>query len=106
MNKISPILWTSIVLIVLLPTAAGRLIIDLAGGVLILLILTPLILGGALWIGLKLIQSKITTCTNCGANLLNNTKICPICGLNNLSDEEELTNNIPASSATIDITPK
>ena len=57
--KNSNLLWLFIVLLILLPTTFGRLIIDIAGGLLIFLILTPILIGGAGWIGWKIIQSKI-----------------------------------------------
>ena len=107
MNRISPLIWISIVLIVLLPTAAGRFIVDIAGGLLILFILAPIFLGIAGWIGWKLIQSKMTKCENCGASFINNTNQCPFCGSSILSPKEQNQKSInePASSATIDIKP-
>ena len=107
MGRISPLLFFALVLIFLLPTAAGRLILDLAGGLLVIFILTPFILGGAGWIGWKIIQSRIKKCESCGTSFFN-SKECPVCGSSTFSDQENNQNkeNIPASSATVDITPK
>ena len=110
MNKPSPLLWFALFLILLLPTAAGRLLLDLAGGLMLLLFTLPLILGGLGWIGWRILQSRMITCEVCGATSLNNSPSCPLCGSpkvhkTNSSDSNSETNgSIPASSATIDIT--
>ena len=59
MNRPPAVLWIGVVLLLLLPTAAGRLLLDLAGGVLLALLVLPLILSGLGWIGWKLLQSRI-----------------------------------------------
>ncbi len=105
MNRGSTLLWLLIVILLLIPTAAGRFLLDIAGGLLIILFLLPILLAGAGWIGWKLIQSKLTNCSNCGASFPNNLAQCPICGSEIILDSssENINNNIPASSATIDI---
>ena len=50
MNRSPAVLWIGVVLLLLLPTAAGRLLLDLAGGVLLALMALPLILSGLGWI--------------------------------------------------------
>ena len=102
MNKPSSLIWVVFILVVILPTPAGKLIIDLAGGIFIVFTITPLILGGIGWFAWKRIQSKIQTCEACGSTFLNSQMICPICGtpVNNTTD---ILENIPASAATIDI---
>ena len=105
MNKPSSLIWMALFLIVILPTPAGRFIIDLAGGIFIFLALLPIILGGIGWLAWKLIKSKVKTCDACGSSFLNNQVICPICG-GNFTSAEKSFENIPASSATIDIKPE
>ena len=102
MNKPSSLIWMVFIFLVILPTPAGKLIIDLAGGVFLLITILPLILGGVGWFVWKRIQGRVTTCEACGSVFLNTQMICPICGTtrNNPNDTQ---NNIPASSATIDI---
>ena len=56
MNRPPAVLWIGVVLLLLLPTAAGRLLLDLAGGVLLALLALPLILSGLGWIGWKLLS--------------------------------------------------
>ena len=102
MNKPSSLIWMVLILLLILPTPAGKFIIDLASGVFIFVTLIPLILVGIVWFSWKRIQSKITSCDACGSSFLSNQIICPICG-NNLNTNNEIPENIPASAATIDI---
>tara|TARA_B100001250_G_C19098499_1_gene485863 strand:+ start:112 stop:438 length:327 start_codon:yes stop_codon:yes gene_type:complete len=105
MNKPSSLIWMALFFIIILPTSAGRFIIDLAGGIFILLALLPIILGGIGWLTWKIIKSKVKTCDTCGTNFFNDQEKCPICGANFKSAEKSF-DNIPASSATIDIKPE
>ncbi len=105
MNKPSSLIWMVLVLLLVFPSPAGKFLIDLAGGILLIITVIPLILGGVGFIAWKRIQSKLQTCEACGSRFLNNQIICPICGttINNQKDSLE---NIPASAATIDIKPE
>ena len=102
MNKPSSFIWMVFILLIIWPTPAGKFIIDLAGGIFLIITLIPLILGGIGWFTWKRIQSKLQTCEACGTTFLNSQIICPICGetINNNTDIQE---HIPASAATIDI---
>lgn len=51
MPRSSSLLWIGLLLLILLPTAAGRVLLDVAGGLLLVLLALPLILGGAGWLG-------------------------------------------------------
>ena len=102
MNKPSSLIWMVFILLLIFPTPAGKFIVDLAGGIFLLITLIPLILGGIGWITWKRIQSKLETCEACGSNFLNNQMICPICGAKTRNIKNNLE-NIPASAATIDI---
>ena len=102
MNKPYSLIWMAIILILILPSPAGKFIIDLAGGIFLIITLIPLILGGAGWIAWKRIQSKMQTCEVCGSNFLNTQTICPICGTT-IKNTKDVLENIPASAATIDI---
>ena len=112
MTRNSPLLWFALILLFLLPTAAGRFLLDIAGGLMLVLLTLPILLAGAGWIGWKVLQSRMTTCQVCGLSVLSNTIQCPACG-SNLSNNQsqgdsssQANNSIPASSATIDITAK
>ncbi len=98
------LLWLALILIFLLPSTAGRFLLDLAGGLTIIFLTLPLILAGAGWIGWRWIKSQMVTCEVCGINIFAGSMQCPSCGAD-LS--KSLTDNsVPASSATIDITAK
>ena len=102
MNKPSSLIWMVFILLLILPTPAGKFIIDLVGGIFLIFTIIPLILGGIGWFAWKRIQSKVQTCEACGSSFLNSQESCPICGKPIQSTKENL-DNIPASAATIDI---
>ena len=102
MNKPSSLIWMVFILLLILPTPAGKLLLDLAGGIFLIFTLIPLIIGGVGWFTWKRIQSQLQTCEACGSSFLNNQLICPICGTNT-KDQKDTMENIPASAATIDI---
>ena len=108
MNRPPALLWIAVVLLLLVPTAAGRLLLDLAGGLLIALLALPLILSGLGWIGWKLLQSRMVTCTACGATGLKGTGICAVCGTPYANAGDNIGTSAaapstPASDLTIDV---
>ena len=106
MSKTNQFLWMILILIILLPSTLGRLLIDLAGGLFFLLLLTPIILGGLGWLGWKIIQSRVMQCNACGFTSLNNAMQCPICGseMSRISKAESTrSETMQAKDATIDI---
>ena len=102
MNKPSSLLWVVFIFLLILPTPVGKFILDLAGGIFIVIATIPIILGGAGWIAWKRIQSKVKTCQACGTSFFNDQITCPICG-QVMQDNKDNLENIPASNATIDI---
>ena len=102
MSKPSSLIWMVFILLLILPTPAGKLIIDLAGGIFVILTIIPLLLGVIGWITWKRIESKLHTCEACGSRFLNTQIICPICGSTKTNIKDNIE-NIPASAATIDI---
>ena len=102
MNKPSSLIWMVFIFLVILPTPAGKFIVDLAGGIFLIITIIPSILGGVGWFAWKRIQSKVQTCEACGSSFLNSQITCPICGSNPKKPKDYL-DNIPASAATIDI---
>ena len=107
MNRPPALLWIAIVLLLLVPTAAGRLLLDLACGVLLTLLALPLILSGLGWIGWKLLQSRMVSCNACGATGLKGTGVCAVCGTPYTSAGANAaaaaTPSTPASDLTIDV---
>ena len=102
MNKPSLLIWMVFILLFIVPTPAGKFLIDLAGGIFIIITIIPLILGGVGWLAWKTIKSNVQTCEACGSSFLNSQTICPICGAN-IKDPKDNLENIPASAVTIDI---
>ena len=87
MGRVSPLIWL-LAFLLLLPTAAGRAVMDVLGG-------------------LALMQ----VCPACGAATLQRSPTCPVCGTampvsNGSGDGAGSVDAVstPASSATIDIT--
>ena len=102
MNKPSSLIWMVFILLIILPIPAGKFFIDLAGGIFLIITIIPLIIGGIGWFAWKIIQSKVQTCEACGSTFLNSQMICPVCGTTIIQNTDKL-DNIPASTATIDI---
>jgi hypothetical protein len=77
-----PILWPWILLALLLllaPGPAGRFLLDLLGGLTLLLLLLPLLFGVAGFVGWQLLRRRLRTCAVCGFTSLG-TDACPACG--------------------------
>ena len=71
--------WLVLALLLLAPGPAGRLVLDVVGGLSLLVILLPLLLGGGAWIAWPVIQRRLRTCPACGFRSLG-TAVCPACG--------------------------
>ena len=102
MNKPSSLLWMVLIILIILPTPAGKIIINLAGGIFLIITVIPLILGGIGWFTWKRIQSNVQACEACGSTILNSQISCPICGAT-IKNTGDMLKDIPASGATIDI---
>ena len=105
MKNGSAVIWI-ILILVLLPTSLGRLFIDLAGGLIFLGIILTLLISGIAWFGLRSLKSKMKSCEVCGTTYFLEAENCPICGSRNTFESSKIDNNIPASSATIDVEAK
>ena len=110
MARPSPLIWLALLLILLLPTAAGRILLDLAGGLMLVALVLPFLLAGFGWLGWRVLQSRMVTCQACGLRTFGSSGQCPVCGAG-LADTSELGDfkddggiSTPASAATIDIT--
>ncbi len=110
MGRTSPLIWLALVLIFLVPTAAGRLVLDLAGGLMIVFLALPLLLTGLGWLGWRILQSRMITCKKCGmSSFKDSSGLCPLCGAGLSEDFEQQgftsfsKNSPPASAATIDV---
>jgi hypothetical protein len=80
MQRPTPWLWILLlVLLVLAPVPAGRFLLDLLGGITLLLILLPVFFGVAGFVVWQLLRRRLHTCAVCGFTSLDMT-ICPACG--------------------------
>ena len=67
------------VVLVLAPGPAGRFLLDLLGGVTLLLLLLPLMFGAAGLVAWQVLRRRLRTCAVCGFTSLG-TDVCPACG--------------------------
>lgn len=80
MNRSLPWFWIVLAgVLLLLPGPAGRLLLDLVGGLTLTLLLLPLLAGGAALIGWQVLRSRLRTCEVCGVASLA-ADACPACG--------------------------
>lgn len=74
--------WVWVVLaaiLLLLPGTAGRLLLDVLGGVTLLLLVLPLLAAGAGFLAWQAFRPRFITCEACGATSFG-SDICPACG--------------------------
>jgi hypothetical protein len=77
-----PIPWLWIVLgglLLLAPGAIGHLLLDLAEGLTFLLLVLPLVVGGAGLIAWQVLKRRLHTCASCGVTSFA-SEVCPACG--------------------------
>lgn len=80
MGRSIPWFWLLLAaLLLLLPGPAGRLLLDLLGGLTLTLLLLPVLAGVAGWIGWQVLRSRLRTCGACGVASFS-TEVCPACG--------------------------
>ncbi len=80
MERRIPWLWIGVAAALLLvPTSAGRLLLDVIGGLTLTLLLLPLLAGGVALIGWQIVRRRLRTCPSCGFASLG-TDVCPACG--------------------------
>ncbi len=72
--------WILLALLLLLaPGPAGRFLLDLLGGLTLLLLLLPVLFGVAGFVGWQLLRRRLRTCPACGFTSLGSDG-CPACG--------------------------
>lgn len=99
MERRVPWLWIGVAAALLLvPTSAGRLLLDVIGGLTLTLLLLPLLAGGVALIGWQLVRRRLRTCPSCGFTSLG-TDVCPACGtLFNSAEAQGSSPNDPPGS--------
>lgn len=97
-----PLPWFWIVLAVLLllaPIPAGRVLLDVLGGITLTLLLLPLLLGVAGFVAWQVLQRRLRTCEVCGFASMEREQ-CPACGTPFSGGTDSST---PLSSTPLDI---
>lgn len=80
MERRIPWIWILLgALLLLAPGPAGRLILDLLGGLTLVIVLLPFVLAGGGWLAWRILSSRVRTCPTCGLTTLS-VKECPACG--------------------------
>jgi hypothetical protein len=104
MNRSLPWGWILLAgLLLLIPGPAGRLLLDILGGLTLTLLLLPLFLGAAALIGWRLLSRRLVTCSACGAPSIGMSQ-CPSCGASmSASGASNVDGDVDASSATITV---
>lgn len=109
MQRPFPWLWILLLAVLLLaPSPAGRLLLDLLGGITLTLLLLPLLVAGVGLVAWKVLQGRLRTCPACGLSSLG-TEVCPACGTafnGARSDARPSVDSIDASDVTIDVVAK
>jgi len=87
----------------LIPGPAGRLLLELLGGLTLTLLLLPLLVGAAALIGWRLLTRRLVTCPACGAPSIGMIQ-CPSCGAPmSVAGASDIDGDVDASSATITV---
>ncbi len=108
MQRPIPWLWILLALVLLLaPGPAGRFLLDLLGGLTLLVLLLPLLFGAVGVVGWQLLRRRLRTCSACGFTSVGSA-VCPACGTPFAPSPSTSSGNppsveIPASQATIDV---
>lgn len=81
-------------------------LINLTSGIILATLFIPVILTIFGWLGWKILRSRMNTCKVCGTTYSSEFIQCPLCGSTKITGEslnKPNQPNIPASSATIDV---
>ena len=106
MPKYNYFVWFVLLLLILFPTVGGKILFNIAGSFILVIVTIPILLSGIGWITWRLLRNKIYNCTNCGAINFGNGQSCSVCG-SSIGDQNrnktDINDSIPASEVTIDI---
>jgi hypothetical protein len=107
MQRRLPWFWIVVAgLLLLAPTPAGRLLLDVLGGITLTLLLLPLLLGFAGLVVWQLVQRRMRTCQVCGFTSMG-LEQCPACGAlftdEQAADGQTTSLEIDPRDVTIDV---
>ncbi|MFN4866771.1 MAG: hypothetical protein ACK5GZ_10700 [Cyanobium sp.] len=105
MSRPLPWFWIALAALLLLaPSPAGRVLLDLIGGLTLTLLLLPLVLGAAGFVAWQVLPRRARTCAVCGFRAIA-LDHCPACGApyRGFPDAGSASADLDASTATIDV---
>jgi len=75
-----PWFWVGLAgLLLLAPGPASRFLLDVVGGLTLLVLFLPLVLAGGGWLAWRLLRSRVRICPSCGTSTFA-ADVCPACG--------------------------
>ncbi|WP_043369034.1 hypothetical protein [Cyanobium sp. PCC 7001] len=75
-----PWVWLALLgLLLLAPSPAGRVLLDVVGGITLTLLLLPLLLGGLGLVAWQILRRRLRVCPACGF-MSAGSETCPACG--------------------------
>lgn len=74
-----PWIWVALAAVLLLVPGTGRFLLDVVGGLTLLLLLLPLFAGVGGFLAWQVIRRRLQTCPACGT-ISFGSEICPACG--------------------------
>ncbi|MEB3184993.1 MAG: hypothetical protein VKM97_03820 [Cyanobacteriota bacterium] len=106
MQRPIPWFWIGLAaLLLLLPSPAGRVLLDVLGGITLTLLLLPLLLGGAGLIAWQILRRRLRSCAVCGFTAMG-LEQCPACGTPYAASSPSPADALPevdARQVTIDV---
>jgi hypothetical protein len=106
MQRPIPWFWIGLAaLLLLLPSPAGRVLLDVLGGITLTLLLLPLLLGGAGLIAWQILRRRLRSCAVCGFTAMG-LEQCPACGTPYAAGSPSPADALPevdARQVTIDV---
>ena len=105
MQRSNTWIWLLLLALLLLaPGPAGRFLLDLVGGLTLLFLLLPLLLGAAGFVAWQVLQRRLRSCPACGFTSTA-PDLCPACGtpLDGCSSPTSSQDQLDASNITIDV---
>ena len=94
MQRSFPWIWLVLLgLLLLAPSPAGRVLLDVLGGLTLGLLLLPLIAAGGVWIAWQVLRRRLQTCPRCGSASFSQES-CPLCGASMQAESEGMVVNL------------
>jgi hypothetical protein len=103
MPRSTPWFWLLLALLLLVPSPAGRFLLDVIGGLTLTLLLLPLLAGAAALIAWQVLRRRLRSCPSCGLASFGQP-VCPACGSMFDLGEASQAGDQPIDPRTVTIT--